>query len=165
MSMMTPPNGNICGIHLSSVNPEWLSKQSRPGWFETPSHSLWRDCDVTWLTSHYNGVIMSALASQITSITIVYSTVYSWHRSKKTSKLRVTGLCAGNSPVTGDFPAQRDSDAKNVSIWWRHHDFSGPTYWDTGIYECRTTMVNVPDYLTESAKSTTRADIRIIRKT
>ena len=27
--------------------------------------------------------------------------------SKKTSKLRVTGLCAGNSPVTGEFPAQR----------------------------------------------------------
>ena len=43
-------------------------------------------------------------------------------RSKKTSKLRVTGLCAGNSPATGEFPAQRDSDAENVSIWWRHHD-------------------------------------------
>ena len=28
-------------------------------------------------------------------------------RSKKTSKLRVTGLYAGNSPVTGEFPAQR----------------------------------------------------------
>ena len=27
-------------------------------------------------------------------------------RSKKTSKLRVTGLCAGNSPVTGEFPTQ-----------------------------------------------------------
>ena len=26
-------------------------------------------------------------------------------RSKKTSKLRVTGLCAGNSPGTGEFPA------------------------------------------------------------
>ena len=25
-------------------------------------------------------------------------------RSKKTSKLRVTGLCEGNSPVTGEFP-------------------------------------------------------------
>ena len=33
-------------------------------------------------------------------------------RSKKTSKLRVTGLCAGNSPVTGEFPAQRASNAK-----------------------------------------------------
>ena len=42
-------------------------------------------------------------------------------RSKKTSKLRVTGLCAGNSPMTGEFPAQKDSNAENVSIWWRHH--------------------------------------------
>ena len=41
--------------------------------------------------------------------------------SKKTSKLRVTSLCAGNSPRTGEFPAQRASNAANVSIWWRHH--------------------------------------------
>ena len=42
-------------------------------------------------------------------------------RSKKTSKLRITGLCAGNSPGTGEFPAQMASYAENVSIWWRHH--------------------------------------------
>ena len=42
-------------------------------------------------------------------------------RSKKTSKLRVTGLCVGNSPGTGEFPAQMASNAENVSIWWRHH--------------------------------------------
>ena len=41
-------------------------------------------------------------------------------RSKKTSKLHVTGLCAGNSPLTGGFPAQMASNAENVSIWWRH---------------------------------------------
>ena len=28
------------------------------------------------------------------------------HRSKKTPKLRVAGLCVANSPVTGEFPAQ-----------------------------------------------------------
>ena len=42
-------------------------------------------------------------------------------RSKKTSKLCVTGLCAGNSLVTSEFPAQRASNGENVSIWWRHH--------------------------------------------
>ena len=42
-------------------------------------------------------------------------------RSKKTSKLRVTGLCAGNSPGTGEFSAQMASNAENVSIPWRHH--------------------------------------------
>ena len=44
-----------------------------------------------------------------------------WRRSRKASKLWVTGLCEGNSPVTGEFPAQRASDAKDVSIWWHHH--------------------------------------------
>ena len=43
-------------------------------------------------------------------------------RSKKTSKLRVTGRCAGNSPWTDEFPAQMANKAENVSIWWRHHD-------------------------------------------
>ena len=41
-------------------------------------------------------------------------------RSKKASKRRVTGLCVGNSPGTGEFPAQMASNAENVSIWWRH---------------------------------------------
>ena len=56
-------------------------------------------------------------------------------RSKKKSKLRVTGLCAGNSPGTGEFPEQMASYAENVSIWWRHHGFynlkgrfTGPVY-------------------------------------
>ena len=42
-------------------------------------------------------------------------------RSKKTSKLRVIGLCEGNSPVTGEFPAQMVSNADNVSLLRRHH--------------------------------------------
>ena len=31
---------------------------------------------------------------------------------KKNIKLRVTGLCEGNSPVIGEFPAQKASDAE-----------------------------------------------------
>ena len=42
-------------------------------------------------------------------------------RSKKTLKVRVTGLRAENSPVTGEFPTQMASNAGNISIWWRHH--------------------------------------------
>ena len=34
------------------------------------------------------------------------------HRSKKTSKLRVTGLCVGNSPGIDEFPAQMASTRK-----------------------------------------------------
>ena len=55
---------------------------------------------------------MRAMASQITSLPIVYLTVYSRRRIKKTAKLRATSLCEGNLPVTGEFPAQRDSNAE-----------------------------------------------------
>ena len=44
-------------------------------------------------------------------------------RWKKTSKLRVTGLYAGNSPVTGVFPKQMASNTENVSIGWRHQRY------------------------------------------
>ena len=74
-------------------------------------------CHPAQRASHYYSVIMGAMASQITSLTIVYSAVYSG-ADKKTSQLRVTvtGLCAGNSPLTGEFPAQMASNAENVSI-------------------------------------------------
>ena len=51
------------------------------------------------------------------------------HRWKKTPKLRVTGLCAGNSPVTGEFPAQKASNAENVSIGWRHHGYVATSFY------------------------------------
>ena len=48
------------------------------------------------LREYYNDVIMRARASQISSLAIVYSTVYSSRSiSKKISKFCVTGLCAG----------------------------------------------------------------------
>ena len=62
---------------------------------------------------------MRAMASQISGISIVYLTVGSGTDEKKTSKLRVTGLCVGNSPVTGEFPTQKASNAEHISIWWR----------------------------------------------
>ena len=40
---------------------------------------------------------------------------------KKTSKLRVTGLCEAYPLMTGGFPSQRASNMENISIWWRHH--------------------------------------------
>ena len=78
---------------------------------------------ITALTqvNHHNDVTMDTIVSQITSLTIVSAVVYLRRRSKETLKLRVTGLCVWNSPVTGEFPAQRASNAEKVSIWWRHH--------------------------------------------
>ena len=60
---------------------------------------------------------MSAMASLITGVSIVYSTVCSGADKKKISKLRVTGFIEGDSPVNGEFPAE------NVSIWWRHYEY------------------------------------------
>ena len=35
----------------------------------------------------------------------------------------------GNSPVTGEFPAQMASYVENISIWWRHH------LWETHLLQ------------------------------
>ena len=70
-----------------------------------------------WIFHHYNDVIMSAMASQILSLTIVYLTVYSGADQRKHQS------SASLAFVTGEFPAQMASNAENVSIWWRHHDF------------------------------------------
>ena len=47
------------------------------------------------------------------------------------SKLRGAGLCEWNSPVTGEFPSERASNAKNISIWWR---MMCKCWWGTWIH-------------------------------
>ena len=64
-------------------------------------------------------------------------------KSKKTSKLRVTGLCARNSPGTGVFPAQMASYAENVSIWWRHHAVAHLTANTCGVSKPRDWIIMV----------------------
>ena len=61
------------------------------------------------------------------------------HKSKKPSKLRVTGLCVGKSPEAGEFPAQMASNAESVSIWWRHYDndFTGRGNQVTHLDRCK----------------------------
>ena len=87
----------------------------------TGTQNICLSLDYSSRRKHYNDPIMSAMASQITSLTIVYSTVYSMRKSKENSKICVTSLIAGNSPVTGEFPAHKAGNAENISIWWRHH--------------------------------------------
>ena len=57
---------------------------------------------------------MSAMASQITNISTVYSGV------KETPKLSATGLCEGINRWSMDSPHKGPAMRKNVSIWWRH---------------------------------------------
>ena len=84
--------------------------KSRP---ERGFHCVWR-CPLQWCHIGRDGV--SNHQTHVCLLNHLYGC-----RSKKTSKLRVTGLCAGNSPETGEFPAQMASNAESVSIWWRHH--------------------------------------------
>ena len=55
---------------------------------------------------------MGTNASQIASLTIVYSTVYSGADQRKHQS---------SASLGGEFPAQMASNAENVFIWWRHH--------------------------------------------
>ena len=97
-------------VYNDLVNPPWLvslaSSLLSQNWATSPNFP----------PIHYSDVMVGAMTSQFTSLSIVYSTVYSG-ADKKTSKLRVTGLCVGNSPVTGEFPAQMASNAEIFSIW------------------------------------------------
>ena len=70
---------------------------------------------------HYTDVIMGTMASQITNLTIVYSTVYTDADQRKHQSSK----------------AQMASNAENGSIWWRHH-----AYWSYAwIVHCRVTLV------------------------
>ena len=62
---------------------------------------LWCRLDGNLFPLHYSDVIMGAMASQINSLMIVYSTVYSGAEKKHIKVPRHWPLRAGNSPVTG----------------------------------------------------------------
>ena len=90
-------------------------------WIPNKKHKWNRPLDnLTKTVTHYIDVIMTTLASQTTSLTIVYSTVYSdadQRKHQSSTWLAFVWEFIG----TGEFPAQRASYAENVSIWWRHH--------------------------------------------
>ena len=94
--------------------------------FAHPVHTLSSICCIAIIirrrviTWHYSDVIMGTVASQTTSLTIVYSTVYSDADQRK-QQSSATLAFVRNSPGTGEFPAQMASNAENVSIWWRLH--------------------------------------------
>ena len=77
---------------------------------------LWYHDSLQWRNNERNGV---------SNHRRLHCLLNCWfrRRSKKISKHCITGLSAGNSPVTGEFPAQKASNAENGSIWWCHHEF------------------------------------------
>ena len=95
-------------------------------------HNVGHFVEVTMYSSerHYDDVIIGAMASQITSLTIVYSTVYSGADQRKHPSSASLAFVWG---ILREFPTQMASNAENVSIWWRHHVCDSNTFphlWD-----------------------------------
>ena len=121
-----------------------LSKQSRCWWFETPWHSFWRHnsglnrhADNTYFSNtliisdgsvttdiciHYGDVIMGEIASQVTSLTIVYSNFYSDADQRKHQSSASLAFVCGinrwpvNSPHNG--PVTRKMFPFDDVIMW-----------------------------------------------
>ena len=58
--------------HVCTCQLQWFAS-----WLRASAMKIYLSYHYQIATSHYNDVLMSAMASQITSFTIVYSTVYS----------------------------------------------------------------------------------------
>ena len=120
---MAPPcfESRPRGREKSKSKPSWITRPCRISARPTTSSTsqlLWVVIPLRWRHNGRDGV------SNHQPHACLLNRLFR-RRLKKTSKFRVTGICVGNSPGTGDFPAQRASDAENVSVWWRHH----ATHW------------------------------------
>ena len=90
-------------------------------YFRIPLLALGQAYDsLTRSAPHYSDVIMSAMVSLITGVSIVYSIVRSGAEQANIKAPRDWPLWEES---IGDFPAQRSSNAENGSVWWRHHEY------------------------------------------
>ena len=84
--------------------------------------SIFCKCNLTTPSDpvfHYSDVIMSAMESQITGVAIIYAAVCSGVDQRKHQNSASLVFVRG---IHRWIPAQRASNAENVSIWWwRHH--------------------------------------------
>ena len=108
-------------IQFSYTGNTFISNFPRNPAIQPSPYPVWYH--VIWCgfkTPHYSDVIMGAMASQITSLAIVSSSVYLAQSKENIKAPRQWPLCG---EFTGEFLAQMASNAENVSIWWRHQVF------------------------------------------
>ena len=72
-------------------------------------------------TSHYTDVIMTTMPSEITTSRLFTQSFIRAQIKGNIKAPRHWPLCR-EFTGTGEFSAQRASNAENVSIWWRHHE-------------------------------------------
>ena len=125
---------------LENVVCEMASILSRPQCVKDNVYVTWYlRCEVAVITiwyywvlrlryrhAHYNDALVSTVTSQITIITIVYSSVYSGADQIKHQRSAPLAFLRGITRW------QRASNAENVSIWCRHH---GTVYSATSQYK------------------------------
>ena len=106
--LASPDLGTARSSYLARVGPVvWYTTTTNHDTTHTAWTVKWRNNECDGVSHHWR---LHCLLNRLLA-----------RRSKKTSKLRVTGLCEGYPPVTSGFPSQRSSNAKVVSIWLRHH--------------------------------------------
>ena len=135
IQISTCPTGNLCWNITWQFVAMWIARQVSPENYVSSNTStnlciIW--CICARIKSSQNWDILITLQWRRNGRDCVSNhqrldcllNRLSRHRSKKTSKLRFTGLCEGNPPGTGGFLSQWASNAENVFIWWRHHELT-----------------------------------------
>ena len=79
---------------------------------------------------------MSAMAYQITSLTIVYSTVYSGTYQRKHQSSASLAFVRGIHRWPANSPHKGPVTRKNVFIWWRHQGVCPSVAWTAFIVYC-----------------------------
>ena len=83
------------------------------------------------IQNHYNDVIMSAITSQITSLTIVYSAVYSG-TDQRNYQSSASLSFVREFTCHWWIPRTRASNAENVSFWW-HFVIKETNSWNVNL--------------------------------
>ena len=128
--------GDIC-----SISGRWYSENVKGTW-------LWFSREIKHCR-HYSSVVINAMASQITGVLIVLP-IPIWRSLKKTSNLRLIGLCEGIHGWPADSPHKRPVTSKmfpSTSSWdgslngWFYDLFTRPRF--IGIITCLILWVQV----------------------
>ena len=123
-------------MHLKISSGKWKAISSRPQCVKVGnSPTLSCRLFIPFIhpsPSHYDYVTMRAMASQITSLTIVYSTDFSGTDERKHQSTASLAFVRGIHRWPVNSQTQMVSKAENVFIWWRHHANRSPV----SICEC-----------------------------
>ena len=103
---------------------KWLSKQPWGWWFETPSWSLWRQCNDCYCCMQHR-VVLNHDSRHYSDI------IWAWLHLKSlgfrlfVQRKHQSSASLAFVRVTRAFPHKGQKNPENASIWWRHHDWIG----------------------------------------